>query len=274
MRVPILVCCFFLVMGSSLWANDALTVATFNIRSFSSKSRSDEELALIADRLQGFDLCAIQELRDSAVLHRLLQTLAARGDEDWAWLVSAPVGRGSKELLAFLYRPSRVSPLSPVTFLPDPADRLIRDAAWAMFRRGTFDFACVTVHLLWGDSSRDRALEAIALGEMLAEARRGSSEADWLVLGDFNQSPDSEAFDSWRDAGWQSVNPGLGTTLADSPFDTLWYVAAASTEYRGEWGIDDFDQRLFQGDSRAASLAVSDHRPLWAVFLPHELDDD
>ena len=45
-----------------------LTLATFNIRIFSTGSRDDTELALIADRLELFDLVAVQELRDAEVV--------------------------------------------------------------------------------------------------------------------------------------------------------------------------------------------------------------
>ena len=50
-------------LSSSAWAAD-ITVASFNIRIYSTGSRDDTELGLIADRLQQFDLIAIQELRD------------------------------------------------------------------------------------------------------------------------------------------------------------------------------------------------------------------
>jgi hypothetical protein len=51
---------------------EELTIASFNIRIFSDGSRDDAELELIADRLQQFDLIAIQELRDEGVVRRTL----------------------------------------------------------------------------------------------------------------------------------------------------------------------------------------------------------
>ena len=51
---------------------EELTIASFNIRIFSDGSRYDAELELIADRLQQFDLIAIQELRDEGVVRRTL----------------------------------------------------------------------------------------------------------------------------------------------------------------------------------------------------------
>ena len=38
------------------------------------------------------------------------------------------------------------------------------------------------------------------------------------------------------------------------------------TEYLGSSGIDKFDETDFGNDDKAANLAVSDHRPVWALF--------
>jgi len=80
-----------------VWAlplsGDQITVASWNIRIFSTGSRDDTELGLICDRLQQFDLIAIQELRDREVIRRTLAILEARGGAYEA-LVSDPVGRG------------------------------------------------------------------------------------------------------------------------------------------------------------------------------------
>ena len=44
--------------------------------------------------------------------------------------------------------------------------------------------------------------------------------------------------------------------------------------YRGTDWDDDFDVTVFNNDDRAASLAVSDHRPVWAIFETSNTDDD
>ena len=77
MRKPIFLIAL-LLLATSLSA-DELTLASFNIRIYSTNSRDDAELALIADRLQQFDLIAVQELRDEEVVDRTLQILADLG---------------------------------------------------------------------------------------------------------------------------------------------------------------------------------------------------
>ena len=85
-----------------------IRLASFNIRIYSTGSRDDTELGLIADRLQQFDLVAIQELRDEEVVQRTLSILEARGHVYHA-MVSPPVGRGVRERYAFLWRPEKVA---------------------------------------------------------------------------------------------------------------------------------------------------------------------
>ena len=50
--------------------------------------------------------------------------------------------------------------------------------------------------------------------------------------------------------------------------------SAFVTEYTGQNGVDDFDVTVFDNDDKAASLAVSDHRPIWATFRTDGVDDD
>ena len=66
----------------------------------------------------------------------------------------------------------------------------------------------------------------------------------------------------------------MRTTISQaSLYDNIW-LPASTVEYSGRYGIDRFDQRVFGNDDDAASLAVSDHRPVWAVFEIGIGDDD
>ena len=46
----------------------------------------------------------------------------------------------------------------------------------------------------------------------------------------------------------------------------FWFNSSYVSECDGGNGVDDFDVTVFDNDDRAASLAVSDHRPIWATF--------
>ena len=112
-----------------------IRLASWNIRIYSTGSRDDSELELIADRLQQFDLIAIQELRDEEVVQRTLAILAARG-EAYQAIVSEPVGRSVTERYAFYYRPDRITPLDNGQIWPDTNDEFIREPFYASFKAG------------------------------------------------------------------------------------------------------------------------------------------
>ena len=65
------------------------------------------------------------------------------------------------------------------------------------------------------------------------------------------------------------------TNIADTElYDNMWVQSRYVREYAGEKGIDKFDETDFHGDDACASLAVSDHRPVWASFYVDMEDDD
>ena len=64
-----------------------------------------------------------------------------------------------------------------------------------------------------------------------------------------------------------------GTTIFDSAYDNIWLDPEFTKEATSAWGIVKFDETAFDGDDKTASLAVSDHRPLWTEFRV-EGDDD
>ena len=66
-----------LLLAVPAWAD--LTVASWNVRVFSTGSRNDIEIGLIAERLEQFDLIALQEVKDEEVVERTVGALASRG---------------------------------------------------------------------------------------------------------------------------------------------------------------------------------------------------
>ena len=251
-----------------------IRLASFNIRIYSTGSRDDTELGLIADRLQQFDLVAIQELRDEEVVQRTLSILEARGHVYHA-MVSPPVGRGVKERYAFLWRPEKVAPVDSGTVYSDPDDVFIREPFYASFRAGSFDFTLITVHVIFGEGVAGRRAENLLLDDVYRAVQGADpNEQDVILLGDFNLPPSDSGMIE-VDATIDPVFTGdVRTTISEtSLYDNLWWDAEFVTEWTGAAGIDRFDEAVFGNDDDAASLAVSDHRPIW-VTLSTELPDD
>lgn len=257
-----------------------LRLAAWNIRIMSDKSRTDTELKQIAKTLADYDFIAIVELRDETVLKRTQRILEQMG-KSYQYQFSPAVGRGSKERYAFLYKPEFVSVVRQGELYPDAADGkddFMRDPYWATFRAGAFDFSVIAVHVVWGDSVRRRQAEVKALADVYRYVQDANgAEDDVLLLGDFNRNPTD--VESYRPI---MAIPSM-TRLFDFPqkshirdtslYDNIFFQKEHLTEYLNRFGIDRFDETDFGNDDKAANLAVSDHRPVWAVFNI-ESDDD
>jgi len=253
-----------------------LRLAAWNIRILSDRSRNDTELHKIAQTLIDYDFIAISELRDEKVLKRVQRILSESGAE-YGYLVSDPVGReGSphKERYAFLYYKGLVSVVKDGELYPDAADGeddFVRDPYWATFRAGKFDFSVIAVHVVWGDSVADRRSEVMELTEVYQYVQEANGvEDDVLLVGDFNLNPDDAMAYSNLMALPSMAQlfqlPQKSHIRDSSLYDNIFFQTDYVTEYLGRSGIDKFDETDFGNDDKAANLAVSDHRPVWAVF--------
>ena len=258
-----------------------LKLAAWNIRIMSDKSRTDTELEAIARTLVDYDFIAIVELRDEVVLKRTQEILSQMG-KAYQYQLSPAVGRGVKERYAFLYREDLVDVVEQGELYPDAADGIdnfSRDPYWATFRAGEFDFSVIAVHVIWGDTVGPRKAEVRALADVYGYVQEANGvEEDVLLVGDFNRNPnDAEAYSPIM------AIPSM-TRLFDLPqkshirdsslYDNIFFQTDFVTEYLGISGIDKFDETDFGNDDKAANLAVSDHRPVWAVFGTNLEDDD
>ena len=258
-----------------------LKLAAWNIRIMSNKSRTDAELRAIARTLSDYDFIAIVELRDEVVLQRTQRILSQMG-QAYDYQFSPAVGRGVKERYAFLYKQDRVSVVTPGELYPDAADgrdNFSRDPYWATFRAGEFDFSIIAVHVIWGKTVGPRKAEVRALADVYryVQEANGDDEDDVLLVGDFNRNPTDTA----------SYHPIMSipsmTRLFNFPqkshirdsslYDNIFFQKNHVKEYLNRSGIDRFDETDFGNNDKAANLAVSDHRPVWAVFSI-EIDDD
>ena len=102
-------------------------------------------------------------------------------------------------------------------------------------------------------------------------------EQDVILLGDFNRNPDDQS----AYAPLLSIPsmehlfqlPEKSHIKDSSLYDNIFFQTDHVTEYTGDSGIERFDETHFGNDDAAASLAVSDHRPVWGIFRI-DTDDD
>ena len=252
-------------------------LAAWNIRIFSDGSRNDDELHHIAKVLIRYDFIAIVELRDEVVLTRTEAILEGMG-RDYDYVVSPPVGAQVQERYAFLFDPRIVRVIENGKVFPDPKDVFLREPYFATFKAGEFDFTAIAVHVIWGDSVKQRQREVQELANVYQAVQAvDKTEQDVILLGDFNRNPDDQSaygpLLSIRSMRHLFQLPQKSHIKDTSLYDNIFFQTHHVTEYTGESGIERFDETHFGNDDAAASLAVSDHRPVWGTFRI-DIDDD
>jgi endonuclease/exonuclease/phosphatase family metal-dependent hydrolase len=256
---------------------DVIRLASWNIRVFSNDSRDDTELRQICRTIMDYDFVAVIELRDEAVLQRTEAMLKTMG-KDYDYQISDGIGRGVKERYAFLYDKSTVRVVEAGRVLPDPDDVFIREPYYATFSSGEFDFTVIAVHIIWGKTVGGRRAEILKLADVYRQVQQmNPSEQDVILVGDFNREPDdSESYAGLNDIpSMISVFdlPQKSHIKDTSLYDNIWFQSDHLSEYKGTSGIDRFDETDFGNNDESASLAVSDHRPVWVEFHTRQDDD-
>jgi endonuclease/exonuclease/phosphatase family metal-dependent hydrolase len=244
-----------------------IIIASWNIRDFSSKSRDDVELTQICGILAQLDIVGIQEVLDTEVLDRTVAMLKQKHGLDFAYVASAKEGSSAAtaERFCYLFRSDKVAVLGTPTVVTPQAAVVTREPFYALFKAGSFDFYLAEVHLL--SCKKDAEGEAVQVARAYEAVQGLDAEDDVILMGDFNLPPTDAAFADLKGIPSMTwVDASEPTTIYDHFYDNLWFESNFTTEYSCEWGIYKFDEELFANDDRAASLAVSDHRPVWARF--------
>lgn len=255
-------------------------IAFWNIRQLSTNSRDEVELSLIADVLEDYDVVGVAEVEDDAVVPELVELLVARGFPVDGF-VSDPVGNssGSTERYAVIWRTDRFA-LDGAELLEErltPEGRPFdREPLLARMRAvDGFDMALLVVHVVWGGGEDERLDEVRALDGYIADAR--AVDPDVIVAGDLNVNVGEPTAlgPLLAQNGLVDTTPATPATKVDSSntYDHILLDPVATEEWTGDAGTDAFDTLLFPDDPDAASLAVSDHRPVWIVVAT-EGDDD
>ncbi len=253
-----------------------IKIASWNIRIFSN-SRTDSELRSICKVAQQFDFITIIELRDEAILKRMVSMLKNEFNKSYSYEMSMEVGATSKERYAFLYDNTIIKCVKSGEIFADTT--FLRSPYYATFKAGNFDFTTICIHVIWGNTVGERRKEINRLAYVFNTLQdRDLLENDIMLMGDFNRGPDDDL--AW--APMKSISSM--THLFDLPeksmiwdtelYDNIWFQSLYVKEFTLDKGIYNFDEIDFGNDDTAASLAVSDHRPIWGLFRITNQDDD
>jgi endonuclease/exonuclease/phosphatase family metal-dependent hydrolase len=268
--------------------DETINVATWNVREFGKRPRSEAAIHYIAEILGQFDLIGLVELRDN--LEDLARVLTILGPY-WRAVYSdmIPDPGGNRERIAYLYdkRAATFNGLAAeaneprkkkgLEYLPEKS--FWRAPYVASFRSGNFDFVALTTHVRWGDSEAARTEELARLADWIEGKRKEkySEDKDIVVMGDFNiPSRTDEMFKAITKHGLQIPNALLGCEHGsnlekDKRYDQILHYSNYPTNFTNSGGVLDYyiDQQhvkeLFpEGLTKSAfTYEMSDHLPLW-----------
>jgi endonuclease/exonuclease/phosphatase family metal-dependent hydrolase len=273
--------------------DETLNIATWNIREFGKKRRSQAAIHYIAEIIGQFDLVGVVELRDNlADLNRILPILGPYWDAVYSDAIPDP--GGNRERICYLYD-RRACTFNGMAAEASPPRRkqgteYLSDQSWwrapyiASFKAGNFDFLALTVHVRWGDSDAARQGEIQGLANWLGAKIKEpyAEDQDWIVMGDFNiPSRSSPMFKALTSTGLTIpsalIKDDFGTNLArDKRYDQILHFARHGDAFTLAGGVLDFyasdHKPLFPDLTKDQfTYQLSDHLPLW-VQISTDID--
>ena len=282
------------IPSSSL--DETLNLATWNIREFGKKKRSESGIHYIAEILGQFDIISIVELRDNLEdISRVLRILGPY----WRAVYSdiLPDSGGNWERIGFIYDKRAVS-FSGLAAAASPSrtkkgHEYVPDFSWwrapymASFSAGNFDFIIVSAHIRWGDSNAARTGEIASFADWLRlkRAQKHVEDKDFLVTGDFNIETKA-MYKALTDTGLVAPTAlqakEFGTNLAQNKrYDQILHYPIYDDSFINKGGVLDFYAGSFEPlfpdlEKTACTYQLSDHLPLWVQINidigGHELD--
>lgn len=272
--------------------DETLNIATWNVREFGKKRRTEAAIHYIAEVVWQFGLVAIVELRDNLTdLQRVMRILGPNWEVIFSDFNTDPAG--NRERIGYLFDKRAVTPTGlaaeadpPRIKNPTTGDYLPQISFWrspymATFRSGNFDFLLLAAHIKWGAGGKVRIPELRALADWV-EARSSEKfveDKDIFVVGDFNiPKVDDELFRAIT-AHHLTIPMKLrgtnhGSNLQkDKHYDQIFHDTRYTRTEPDAGGVLDFyadDWRaLFPSDQypdmtkEKFTYEMSDHLPLW-----------
>ena len=265
--------------------DETLNIATWNVREFGKKRRSQAAIHYIAEIIGQFDLVGLVECRDNLQdLQRILPILGPYWDAVYSDAI--PDAGGNRERIVYLYD-QRACVFNGMAAEASPprrktAGEYLAETSWwrapyvASFKAGNFDFLAFTTHVRWGKSDAERQKEIQGLANWLdAKIKdKNCEDRDVIVMGDFNiPSRTSPMFAALSSTGLvlpkALMKDDFGTNLArNKRYDQIMHFARYGDEFTLAGGVVDFyasdHKPLFPDlDKAQFTYQMSDHLPLW-----------
>lgn len=265
---------------------NSLVIGSWNIRAFDGGTpRMDESYHYIAEIIDHFDICAIQEVKsDLKPLRRLKELLGP----NWDFFVSdvSIHEGGNSERIAFMYNTSRVffrNLIGEIVLAREDLiggeNQIARSPFFASFQADWFRFSLCSAHIIFGDDLGLRAEEIRAIANTLVKRAKTDNQVH-IFLGDMNiEKPDDEVMQALR--GTEMQVPEFGGTNMDGKnwFDQMAFTTKGKAKRKTRLlrhGVFDWRHAVFgphpHGDVpplSADDAAMGKYRPTLDENLAH-----
>lgn len=265
----------------------SLIIGSWNIRAFDGgRYRLDESYHYIAEIIDKFDICAVQEVKaDLGPLRRLVKLLGP----SWDYFVSDVTGgaAGNTERMAYLFNKDKVQFRNLIGELVIPSQAIARTPYFASFQADWFRFTLCSAHITFG-ANELREKEIAAIAKTLVKRSKKEDEV-YVFLGDMNiETPESDTMKALTKNGLTTplfgktntaktarhydqmafTSDGLRTNLLrHGTFD--WRTAIFREEDEAHYGPIAEEQReapysnWSHSYSKWCTFEMSDHLPIW-----------
>jgi exonuclease III len=283
-----------------------LLIATWNIRAFGDITRKENSsptdtpkrdfhsILCIAEIIKRFDVIAIQEIK--ANIKALRDTMKVLGN-DWS-LILTDVNRGDAgngERMGYLFDNRRVQlsglacelvvPQEWLKVASDEAltEQFVRSPYAVSFKTKTQTFILVTLHILYGNASKDRIKELKGIAKWMADWAKDVNvyHQNLIALGDFNIDERGDLLNQTFVSEGLFIPPALqNDTVTRSIFDQTKYYDQIAW-FNNAQNIPNLSLKFLSGgnynfvgkalanrnlSNQSLSFMMSDHCPLWAEF--------
>lgn len=219
---------------------NSLIIGSWNIRDFDhGKPRENESYHYIAEIIDNFDICAIQEVKDNIQpLQRLMKLLGP----NWSYFVSDVTAgdAGNSERFSFVYNANKVAFRNIIgeivldkKFLIDPKNtddisksQIARTPFFASFQAGWFKFTLCSTHITFARNEL-RKQEISEISRILAERASAKNHNEvYVFLGDMNiDSPTNATMKALEKNGMTVPLFGETNQKGDKHFDQIAFTS-------------------------------------------------
>ncbi len=235
----------------------SLIVGSWNIREFDSGKggeRLDETYHYLAEIVDCFDICAVQEVRDDLrPLERLVRLLGPK----WDYFVTDVTAgsKGNRERMAFIYNRNKMFFRNLIGEIVLPEKALVdglqfaRTPFFAAFQAHWFKFVLCTAHAFFGAERGEKYERRVKELDILTGeiAKRAKKEDEvYIILGDMNVVDRDDATFKALDKHGVSI-PDFGATNlgGDKFYDQLVFTSQHDKTRLLRFGTLDWRDVLF-----------------------------